>query len=150
MVLAYCQQERPTFCFLACLESFFAENGFLISQDEVLARVPAAFGLKANDLGAFSPQSHPLVEAEFKIKWTALGHNFVLPNIRTESVFVMTFWEGRQDQVHWVRLLKVTSTHVFLMNPQADHAPERRARGEFQSWAIYAACVQWQGGVCGP
>ena len=134
-------QELPTFCFLACMESFLAENLRPVTQREILARIPDICGAHENDLGGFSGEFWPQVEKEFGLK-VSLVEKIENGMPQTKSVFIKCKWHGRLDQVHWVRLLAANDECVLLMNPACVECPEKKAVSEFRSWILAAYLVE--------
>lgn len=134
-MIAFVPQERPTFCFLACLESFLAENGQLLSQRAILKRGGDAFGKNENDLGGFAAGYFPLLEKEFGL--VVKGVEKVSNSMpRDESVFVLCKWDGRDDLNHWVRMLKADDQECLLMNPEHKHCPQEMKMPEFRPWIL--------------
>lgn len=141
-MIAYVQQQRPTFCFLACVESFLAENGQLISQGEILKRAADVLGANENDLGAFAAANFGRIDKEFGLETRQVtAVNNQMP--RTESVFALTKWAGRDDSIHWVRVLKIDAKDCLLMNPAHEHCPHRVDTPSLTNWIIALFLVRF-------
>lgn len=131
MFRAHVTQEIPTFCFLACLESFLAEHGILISQREILKKKPDVYG-KEGILGAFSDSNFKEIEGVYGIKTELIESSFnITPK---ESIFVICAWKGDMGNIHWVRLLGMTDDEVLLMNPACGTMPDKIKKDDFSHW----------------
>lgn len=133
-------QERYGFCFLACLSSFLTENGVALTQREILARLPDAFG-KGDDLGAFSITNFSLIENEFGLEVMKVKE-FKNNMPKEESVFVLTKWKKDDRSIHWVRLLAMNRYVVLLMNPDEKESPQKIPTDDFMSWTIGSFLVK--------
>ena len=139
----YTTQEGQHFCFPACLESFLAENGKIVSQQETLKRTPDIFGAHANDLGGFAPNNFPRIEKEYGLTTQQIKIDVPHPQLtQTESVFVICKWQLDDNQVHWVRLLDWDKEHVSLMNPADNGQPQKIDTTKFLSWILGAYLVK--------
>lgn len=138
-MIAYCRQETPTFCFLACLESFLNENGESLSQRDILARCQDVLGRNSNDLGAFSPQiqNRDRIAQEFGLSFDEVvgSCDIITPK---ESMFIMLEWAGRSDSIHWVRFLGRDKDYWYLMNPGHPLAHETIEDAKIGSWKKWA------------
>lgn len=139
-------QEEPHFCFLACLQTFLAEQGVFLSQREILSRAPDIFGANPNDLGGFAAENFGRIEEEFGLKASVLEQGAIIVTPK-ESIFVLCHWEGRADQPHWVRLLSVDARHVYFMDPHptcTEH-PRKVEVQKFAEWWKRLYRVRWLG-----
>ena len=122
-MIAFVPQETDTFCFPACLESFFAENEYLISQREIIARASDIF-CDGDQLGGLAPAKISLIGKVFDLEVIHVEEIAVrLP--KGESVFVHLRPEVGGGHFHWVRLLGMHLNHTFLMDPAHEHCPRK-------------------------
>jgi len=90
-MIAFTQQEGQWYCFLACLESFLAEQGILVSQEEIRKKTPDIYGAHPTDLGGFAAHSFPRVAEAWGLEVTQIEATNG-PTLRNESLFVLCRW----------------------------------------------------------
>ncbi len=132
-MIAFARQENQHYCFLACLESFLAEQGQLVSQEDIRKKTSDIFGAHPNDLGAFSPQYFGRVAEAWDLEVTAVD-TAVGSVVRTESIFALCHWEGDPQQAHWVRFLHADGVYAYLMDPGYEHCPRKIELTKFSLW----------------
>ena len=126
-------QKSDFHCFVACLTSFLRENGFNITQDEIVDTCPDLFNKGKHHEGSFDSQYFQKLEPFFPIKVSPFTKDHLTWEFPKQSIFITVAWRNDINAKHAVRVLGQNGDNVRLHNPIADRATLENA-DDFFSW----------------
>lgn len=98
-------QDKPTYCFPACLASYLGDLGVKVTQDEIIRQSPKELQMDSDRPGALKAQDLPAVLDKWKLLSTWIRDSALDIHSPTDAVFITLDWKGDTSSRHWVRFV---------------------------------------------